>query len=86
MIGGGESGPGARPMDPRLYEALKTRIHSLSDLAVRVSIPPDEHATTMKHRILRVADERPFPSLSAAELEALFFGARQGRILSKPKK
>ncbi len=48
-------------MNPYLYEAIKAKIQGLLDLAVRVSIPPDERATTMKHRILRVAAELTIP-------------------------
>jgi hypothetical protein len=45
-------------MDPQLYQQLRTRIHSLSDQAVRITIPDGtRQTTTMKSRIQRVAAE-----------------------------
>jgi hypothetical protein len=44
-------------MDPQLYQELRTRIQSLSDQAVRMTIPDGTSQTTMKNRILRVAAE-----------------------------
>ena len=44
-------------MDPQLYQDLRTRIASLSDQAVRMTIPDGTSRTTMKNRILRVAAE-----------------------------
>lgn len=48
-------------MDALLYQTLKTKIHSLSDNAVRMTFPLDVRATTMKNRILRVAAEVRVP-------------------------
>ena len=44
-------------MDPELYQELRTRIQSLSDQAVRITIPDGTSQNTMKNRILRVAAE-----------------------------
>jgi hypothetical protein len=49
-------------MDPELYQQLRTRIHSLSDQAVRITIPDGtRQTTTMKSRIQRVAAEFGIP-------------------------
>jgi hypothetical protein len=48
-------------MDPQLYQELRTRIQSLSDQAVRMTIPEGTSPTTMKNRILRVAAELGVP-------------------------
>ena len=49
-------------MDPQLYQQLRTRIHSLSDQAVRLTIPDGtRQTTTMKSRIQRVAAEFGIP-------------------------
>jgi hypothetical protein len=49
-------------MDPQLYQQLRTRIHSLSDQAVRMTIPDGtRQTTTMKSRIQRVAAEFGIP-------------------------
>jgi hypothetical protein len=42
-------------MDPELYQQRRERIQSLSDQAVRMTIPDGTRPTTMKNRILRVA-------------------------------
>jgi hypothetical protein len=47
-------GPGT---DPVLYQALKGKLQSLADTAVRMNIPPGTSPTTMKNRLLRVAAE-----------------------------
>ena len=44
-------------MDPVLYQALSTRVQSLSDQAVRMMIPEGTPQNTMKNRLLRVAAE-----------------------------
>jgi precorrin-4 methylase len=44
-------------MDPFLYQALKSKIHSLAETAARMNLPEGVNATTMKNRILRVAAE-----------------------------
>jgi hypothetical protein len=44
-------------MDPQLYQELKTRLQSLSDHAVQMTIPEGTSPTNMKNRILRVAAE-----------------------------
>jgi hypothetical protein len=48
-------------MDPVLHQALSTRVQSLSDQAVRMTVPEGTHPTTMKNRILRVAAEFKVP-------------------------
>jgi hypothetical protein len=48
-------------MDPQLYQELRTRIQSLSDRAVRMTIPGGTNLTTMKNRIRRVAAELGTP-------------------------
>ena len=48
-------------MDPRLYDALKAKIHALNGTAARLTIPDGTSLTTMKHRILRVATEAGVP-------------------------
>jgi hypothetical protein len=48
-------------MDPELYQELRTRIQSLSDRAVRMTIPDGTNLTTMKNRVLRVAAELRVP-------------------------
>jgi hypothetical protein len=48
-------------MDPELYQRLRERIQSLSDQAVRMTIPEGIRPTTMKNRILRVAAELEIP-------------------------
>jgi precorrin-4 methylase len=53
-------GQGPR-MDPVLYQALKGKIQSLADTAVRMTIPPGASPTTMKNRIFRVAAELGVP-------------------------
>jgi hypothetical protein len=47
--------------DPQLYQELRTRIQSLADQAVRMTIPDGTNPTTMKTRILRVAAELGMP-------------------------
>ena len=44
-------------MDPILYNALKSKISSLSNNAARMSLPLGVISVTMKNRILRVAAE-----------------------------
>ena len=44
-------------MDPILYNALKSKISSLSNNAARMNLPPGVSPVTMKNRILRVAGE-----------------------------
>jgi hypothetical protein len=48
-------------MGPQLYQELRTRIASLSDQAVRMTIPEGTSQTTMKNRIQRVAAELGIP-------------------------
>jgi precorrin-4 methylase len=48
-------------MDPQLYQELRTRIQSLSDQAVRMTITNGTSQNTMKNRILRVAAELGIP-------------------------
>ena len=48
-------------MDPQLYQELRMRIQSLSDQAVRITIPDGTRQNTMKNRILRVAGELGIP-------------------------
>ena len=48
-------------MDPELYQELRMRIQSLSDQAVRMTIPESTSQNTMKNRILRVAGEIGVP-------------------------
>ncbi len=48
-------------MDPELYRELRTRIQSLSDQAVRLTITNGTSQTTMKNRLLRVAAELRIP-------------------------
>ena len=48
-------------MDPKLYQELRTRIASLSDQAVRMTIPEGTSQTTMKNRIQRAAAELGIP-------------------------
>ena len=48
-------------MDPLLYEALKSKIQSLSDTAARITLPAGVSLTTMKNRILRIAAELKVP-------------------------
>jgi hypothetical protein len=48
-------------MDPELYQTLKSKIQSLSDQAIRMSLPEGSRFATMKNRILRVATEVRVP-------------------------
>jgi hypothetical protein len=48
-------------MDPQLSQQLRTRLQSLSDQAVRMTIPNGTSPTAMKSRILRVAAELGLP-------------------------
>ena len=48
-------------MDPELYRELRMRIQSLSDQAMRMTIPNGTSQKTMKNRILRVATELRIP-------------------------
>jgi hypothetical protein len=48
-------------MDPRLYQDLRTRIASLSDQAVRMTVPAGTSRATMKTRIQRLAAELGIP-------------------------
>src|SRR5687767_2600942 len=48
-------------MDPILYNALKSKISSLSNNAARMNLPPGVSPVTMKNRILRVAGEQHVP-------------------------
>jgi hypothetical protein len=48
-------------MDPELYQELRMRIQSLSDQAVRITIPDGTSQNTMKNRILRIAGELGIP-------------------------
>jgi len=48
-------------MDAQLYEALKSKVRSLSNDAVRMSLPQEVRFTTMKNRLLRVAIELKVP-------------------------
>ena len=48
-------------MEPQLYQELRTRIQSLSDQAVRMTIPESTSQNTMKNRILRVVGELGIP-------------------------
>jgi hypothetical protein len=48
-------------MDAQLYQELRTRIQSLLDQAVRMTIPEGTRQSTMKNRILRVAAELAVP-------------------------
>jgi hypothetical protein len=48
-------------MDPILYNALKGKISSLSNIAARMNLPQGVSPVTMKNRILRVASEQHVP-------------------------
>ena len=48
-------------MDPQICQALRMRIQSLSDQAVRMAIPDGTRPTAMKNRLLRVAAELGIP-------------------------
>jgi hypothetical protein len=48
-------------MDPQLYQELRTRIPSLSEQAVRMTIPDGMSHNTMKNRIHRIAAELGIP-------------------------
>jgi hypothetical protein len=48
-------------MDPMLYQELQTRMQSLSDQAVRMTIPDGVSQNAMKNRILRLAAELGIP-------------------------
>jgi hypothetical protein len=48
-------------MDPQLDQELKARLQSLSDQAVRMTIPDGTSQSAMKNRILRVAAELKIP-------------------------
>jgi hypothetical protein len=48
-------------MDPELYQELRTRIHTLSGQAVRVTISDGASQATMKRRIRLVAAELGIP-------------------------
>ena len=48
-------------MEPQLYQELRARIQSLSDQAVRMTIPEGTRQATMKHRLQRVAAELGIP-------------------------
>jgi hypothetical protein len=55
-----QMGRGPR-MDPTLYNALKSKISSLSNNAARMNLPPGVSPVRMKNRILRVAGEQQVP-------------------------
>jgi hypothetical protein len=48
-------------LDPELYQELRTRIQSLADQAVRITITNGTSQNTMKNRLLRVAAELGIP-------------------------
>jgi hypothetical protein len=48
-------------MEPMLYQELRMRIQSLSEQAVRMTIPDGTSPNTMKNRLLRVAAELGIP-------------------------
>jgi hypothetical protein len=48
-------------MEMQLYQALRTRIESLSGQAVRMTIPEGTSTATMKNRLQRVAAELGIP-------------------------
>jgi hypothetical protein len=48
-------------MDPEIYHALAQKLRSLSDQAIRMTLPEGVRFTTMKNRILRVAAEVRVP-------------------------
>ena len=48
-------------MDPARYHALKETIQSLDTTATRMLLPDGTSLSTMKHRILRVAEELSMP-------------------------
>jgi hypothetical protein len=48
-------------MDPQRYQELRARLQSLSDQAVRMTMPDGASQSTMKNRILRVAAELTIP-------------------------
>jgi hypothetical protein len=48
-------------MDPQLYHDLKTKLQSLSDHAVRMTVPDGTNPQTMRNRIQRVAAELGIP-------------------------
>jgi hypothetical protein len=62
-------------MDPELYQELRTRLQSLSDHAVRMTIPDGTSPTTMKNRLQRVAAELGIPvTIRRASGGQLFWG------------
>ena len=48
-------------IDPALYQELRARMQSLSDRAVRMTLPEGTRPIAMKHRLLRVAIEIKVP-------------------------
>jgi hypothetical protein len=48
-------------MDAFLSQALTSKIPSLTTTAARMNLPEGVHATTMKHRMLRMAAELTVP-------------------------
>ena len=72
-------------LDPELYQTLKATIQSLSDQAVRMTLPEGARFTTMKNRILRVAAEVQVRVTVRRVPEASSSGAHPPKISSKPK-
>jgi hypothetical protein len=60
-------------MDPQLYEALQEKLHTLGDHATRITLPEGLNATTMKNRILRVANAINVPVTVRRVLGGLLF-------------
>jgi hypothetical protein len=70
-------------MDPQRYQELRMRIQSLSDQAVRMTIPDGTSQNTMKNRILRVAAELGIPVTIRRVPGGLLFGLAAA-LLPKP--
>jgi hypothetical protein len=72
-------------MDPGLYDALRTKILSLSDQAALMPIGDGVSPTTMKNRILRVAREVNVPVTVRRVSRGLLFWRSSDEDLAQAK-
>jgi hypothetical protein len=72
-------------MDPVLYDALRTKILSLTDQAARIPIGDGISPTTMKNRILRVAREVHVPVTIRRVAGGLLFWRSSDEDLAQAK-
>ena len=69
--------------DPELYQALTETLHTLGDHATRITLPEGVRVTTMKNRILHVADRSTCLSPSDVFPEGSCSGDPRTRIDNK---